>query len=65
MAAIVTRMIRALLEHAGHPGAILRAALAYERGDLDDCALEQVGHGQGRSYGTALGWARETVLQAA
>ncbi len=55
----------ALLHHAGPEGEILRAALAYERGDFGNSMLERVGRGHGRSYRTALGWAQDALSDAA
>jgi EAL and modified HD-GYP domain-containing signal transduction protein len=55
----------ALLDHAGPAGAILSATLAYERGDLGNSILDRLGRGHGRSYRSALGWARETLTHSA
>jgi EAL and modified HD-GYP domain-containing signal transduction protein len=54
----------ALLDHAGPAGAILRAVLAYERGDLGNSVLERLGRGHGRSYRNALGWAKDTLIHS-
>jgi EAL and modified HD-GYP domain-containing signal transduction protein len=59
------RVIGALLRHEGPAGEVLHAALAYERGELGHSMLERLGRGHGRSYRTALGWARETLVNAA
>jgi EAL and modified HD-GYP domain-containing signal transduction protein len=56
---------QALLHHAGAEGEILRAALAYERGDFGNSMLQRVGRGHGRSYRNALGWAQEALTDAA
>ena len=58
------RVTNAILNHAGPAGEVLRAALAYERGEFGNSMLEQLGRGHGRSYRTALGWAQETLAAA-
>jgi EAL and modified HD-GYP domain-containing signal transduction protein len=54
----------ALLYKQGPMGAILRMALAYERGDFGPSLLNKFGLRNARSYRDALTWAQATLLEA-
>jgi c-di-GMP phosphodiesterase len=58
---LTSRVAGALLAHEGPAGEVLRAAIAYERGNFDDPALARLVSGHGRSFRSALGWAQETL----
>jgi EAL and modified HD-GYP domain-containing signal transduction protein len=58
---LTSRVSSALLAHDGPAGEVLRAAIAYERGNFDDPALARRVSGQGGSFRSALGWAQETL----
>lgn len=58
---LTKRVTDALLARAGPAGDVVRAAIAYERGDFDDPVLVRIAAGQGHSYRSALGWAQETL----
>jgi EAL and modified HD-GYP domain-containing signal transduction protein len=59
------RVTKALLDGAGPAGEVVRAALAYERGEFDDPALQQIAGDDARAYLAALAWAQETLPPAA
>jgi EAL and modified HD-GYP domain-containing signal transduction protein len=58
---LTERVTEALLARRGPAGEIVRAAVAYERGDFNDPLLIRLGTGHGASYKSALGWAIDTL----
>ncbi|MGO9975828.1 MAG: EAL and HDOD domain-containing protein [Solirubrobacteraceae bacterium] len=58
---LTTRVTKALLTHEGPAGQVLRAAIAYEQGDLQDPVLAHVATGHGRSFRSALTWAHDAL----
>jgi EAL and modified HD-GYP domain-containing signal transduction protein len=58
---LTTRVTKALLTHEGPAGEVLRAAIAYEHGNLHDPVLAHVATGHGRSFRSALSWAHEAL----
>ncbi len=62
---LTTRVTTALLAHDGTAGELLRAAIAYERGNFDDPVLAHVADGHGRSFRSALSWAQDALPPAA
>lgn len=59
------RVTKAILDGAGPAGEVVRAALAYERGEFDDPLLQQIAGDNARAYRAALAWARESLPPAA
>lgn len=62
---LTDRVTRALLAHEGSAGEVLRAAIAYERGNFDEPGLARLVSGHGRSFRSALTWAQETLPPSA
>jgi EAL and modified HD-GYP domain-containing signal transduction protein len=58
------RVTKALLDGAGPGGEVVRAALAYERGEFDDPTLQDVAADNARAYRAALEWARQSLASA-
>jgi EAL and modified HD-GYP domain-containing signal transduction protein len=55
------RVTKALLDGAGSAGEVVRTALAYERGELDDPALQRLAGDDANAYQRALAWAQASL----